>query len=124
MLIDMHSGNPCWDSAERTALIVEDDPRLQRAMSAQLARMDFCVLIASHYEGAIRHLAEREPHVVCIDVGLPTKSGYDLCEYIRGVLGLHRVAGPCDSLQRAGSARVASPCLEASLLPIPHEPTR
>jgi DNA-binding response OmpR family regulator len=87
MLMDTHSGNPCWDSAKHTALIVEDDPRLQRAMSAQLARMDFCVLVASHYEGAIRRLAEREPHVVCIDVGLPTKSGYDLCEYIRGVLG-------------------------------------
>lgn len=91
MPIDMHSGNLWGNSAKRTALIVEDDPRLQRAMSAQLAHMDFCVLTAGHYEGAIRHLAEREPHVVCIDIGLPTKSGYDLCEYIRGVLGCARL---------------------------------
>ena len=102
MITDMRSGNPCQDSAKHTALIVEDDPRLQRAMSAQLVRMDFHVLSASHCEGAIRHLAECEPHVVCIDVGLPTKSGYDLCEYIRGVLG-------CDWLPILVTSEYASP---------------
>jgi two-component system OmpR family response regulator len=28
---------------------------------------------------------------VCIDLELPTQSGYELCEYIRGPLGLTRV---------------------------------
>src|SRR6202142_4325285 len=42
----------------RTALIVEDDPRLQGAMSKELARMDFHVLSTSHYEGAVRHGSE------------------------------------------------------------------
>jgi DNA-binding response OmpR family regulator len=69
-----------------TALVVEDDPRLQSAMSAQLREMDLDVLVANHYDAAVCHLAAGEPHVICIDVGLPDKSGYELCEHIRGSL--------------------------------------
>ncbi len=73
--------------AERsTALVVEDDPKLQSAMSAQLRQMGLDVLLANHYEAAVCHLAAGEPHVICIDVGLPDKSGYELCEHIRGSL--------------------------------------
>jgi DNA-binding response OmpR family regulator len=74
--------------ARRVALIVEDDPRVQRSMSKQLWRAGFQVLSALHYDAAVLHLANRKPHVVCVDVGLPAKSGYELCEYIRGPLGL------------------------------------
>jgi DNA-binding response OmpR family regulator len=88
MLIEMSSWKPPLDATKRTALIVEDDPRLLQAMREHLARMDFHVLSARHYDAAVRHLAEREPHVVCVDVGLPDKSGYELCEHIRGPLGL------------------------------------
>ncbi len=79
------------DASRRTALLVEDDPRLQHALSKQLAEMDFHVFAASHYDGAVRHLARLEPQVVCIDVGLPNKSGFELCEYIRKPLGLARL---------------------------------
>jgi len=88
MRIEMSSWKGSLEVLRRTALIVEDNPRLQRAMGMELARMDFQVLTASHYDGALRHLARVEPHVVCIDVGLPNKSGYELCEHIRGSLGL------------------------------------
>ncbi len=69
-----------------TALVVEDDPKLRNAMSAQLQHMDLDVLVANHYDAAVCHLAACEPHVICIDVGLPNKSGYELCEHIRGSL--------------------------------------
>jgi CheY-like chemotaxis protein len=75
-------------TASGTALIVEDDPRLQRAMRRQLEGMGFHVLSASHYDAAVRHLAKRRPEFACIDVGLPSKSGYELCEHMRGALGL------------------------------------
>jgi two-component system chemotaxis response regulator CheY len=42
--------------------------------------------VANHYDAAVCHLAVGEPHVICIDVGLPNKSGYELCEHIRGSL--------------------------------------
>ena len=69
-----------------TALIVEDDPKLQSAMSAQLLQMNLDVLVANHYDAAVCHLAIGELDVICIDVGLPNKSGYELCEHIRGSL--------------------------------------
>src|ERR1700690_1652059 len=88
MLIEMPSRRKTLDATRRTALLVEDDPQLKRAISIELARMNFQPLLASHYDAAIRHLAVHEPHVACIDVGLPNKSGYELCEHIRGSLGL------------------------------------
>jgi DNA-binding response OmpR family regulator len=88
MLTEMSSLKRRSGGVGRTALIVEDDPQLQRAMSRQFARMDFHVLSAGHYNAAVRHLAGRRADVVCIDVGLPDKSGYELCEHIRGALGL------------------------------------
>jgi len=76
----------------RVVLIVEDDPHLQKAMREHLVRMDFEVRVAPHYEAAVGHLtAAGEPSLVCIDIELPTQSGYEVCEYIRGPLGLQGV---------------------------------
>ena len=72
----------------RLLLIVQDDPILQRAMTDHLTKMRFDVAGALHYSAAVGHLTARRPHLVCVDLELPTQSGYDLCEYIRGPLGL------------------------------------
>jgi two-component system chemotaxis response regulator CheY len=72
----------------RSALVVEDDPRLQRLMSAQLRSMGLRVLSASNYQAAVIHLMAEAFAIACIDVGLPNKSGYDLCEHVRSSLGL------------------------------------
>jgi DNA-binding response OmpR family regulator len=77
---------------KRVALIVEDDPNLQQAMAQQLARMGFHVLGALHYDAAVEHLSGDDvPHLICIDLELPTESGYEVCEYIRIKLGLLHV---------------------------------
>src|SRR5579859_6626010 len=77
--------------ATLVALVVEDDPRVQTAMTRELRRRGFDVLSAFHYRSAVRLLAEAVPDLVCIDVGLPDQSGYELCETIRGPLGLRTV---------------------------------
>lgn len=73
---------------KRVVLVVEDDPDQQKAMSAQLSKMGFEVICARHYGSAVEHLVRAEPDLVCVDLGLPTESGYELCEYIRGPRGL------------------------------------
>jgi DNA-binding response OmpR family regulator len=75
----------------RFALVVDDDPVLQRAMIKQLQGMGFDAEGALHYEGAVQQLKDRHPTLVCIDLELPTRSGYELCEYIRGPLALGSV---------------------------------
>jgi CheY-like chemotaxis protein len=77
--------------AKRTVLIVEDDPELQKVMIEHVARMDVHVLTASHYAAALAHLESGAPDLACVDIGLPTETGYELCEYIRGTLGLSRL---------------------------------
>jgi DNA-binding response OmpR family regulator len=91
MVIEMSSRKKATNVAKRTALVVEDDPQLRKVMTKHLGRMDLHVLSANHYDAALRHLATGEPHVVCIDVGLPNESGYELCEHIRSSLGLAEV---------------------------------
>ncbi len=74
--------------APRIALVVEDDPRVLQCMRRELGRAGFRVFSAQHYDAALVHLAAHTPHVIAIDVRLPAQSGYALCEYIRGPLGL------------------------------------
>jgi DNA-binding response OmpR family regulator len=98
----------------RFALIVEDDPTLQKAMTRHLERMSFEVAGTHHYAAAVGHLAARRPHLVCVGLELPTQSGYELCEYIRGPLGLTSVpilvtshssfAGEMASAEEAGAS--------------------
>ena len=71
-----------------TVLLVEDDPELQRIMTRHLAQMNLRILTASHYGAALTHLASGTPDLACVDIGLPSESGFELCEHIRGPLGL------------------------------------
>ncbi len=75
----------------RSALVVDDDPNLLKALLQQLERMGFDATGALHYEGALHALAVRRPSLVCVDLELPTQSGYEICEHIRGKLGLGSV---------------------------------
>ncbi len=65
------------------ALVVEDDPFLQLAMARQLEKAKFHVVTALDFNAAVRHLTARPLDVACIDLGLPSESGYELCEHIR-----------------------------------------
>jgi DNA-binding response OmpR family regulator len=69
--------------ARGTALIVEDNPSLQRDMLAQFEASGFKVLAAYDHHTAVRHLTKIRPQLVCVDLGLPSESGYEVCEYIR-----------------------------------------
>jgi DNA-binding response OmpR family regulator len=73
---------------KRIALVVEDDPSLQGEMVKHLEKAKFVVLTAFDFDGAVRHLATTKPTIACIDLGLPSESGYELCEHIRGRVDL------------------------------------
>jgi DNA-binding response OmpR family regulator len=76
------------NKTSRVALVVEDDPMLQREMAKHLERAKFRVVTALDFDSAVRHLTTIKPDVACIDLGLPRESGYELCEYIRSRLML------------------------------------
>ena len=68
-------------------LIVEDDPVLQSAMQKGLERLAFTVRTAFDCRRAIPQLDGPPPDVVCIDLCLPDRSGYELCEQVRQTRG-------------------------------------
>ncbi len=86
---------PCFNVLElptkQIALVVEDDPPVQRAMVKALTGLNMRVLVASHYRDAVRQLGAHKVDIVCINIALPNESGYELCEHIRGPLALTRV---------------------------------
>ena len=78
-------------TASRVALLVEDDPALQEVMRRHLAAAHFDVLSASDYQAAIAQLQVTPLDIVCIDLGLPNESGYELCERVRQEVALRFV---------------------------------
>jgi two-component system chemotaxis response regulator CheY len=83
MITESSDWKPWTGLSKRNALIVGDEPLLKRCMSAQLRRMNFNVESAGNYVAATEHLASHEFHVACVNVQLPCRSGYDLCDHIR-----------------------------------------
>src|SRR6185312_1063538 len=70
-------------AAARCVLLVEDDPSLRDPLVRWLQNMKFDVVTALDLESARKHLRERTPSLVCLDLTLPRGSGYELCEHIR-----------------------------------------
>jgi two-component system KDP operon response regulator KdpE len=65
-------------------LVVDDEPPIQRALSANLRVRDYDVLLASTGEQALQLAARHHPDVVILDLGLP---GIDGIEVVRGLRG-------------------------------------
>lgn len=64
-------------------LLVEDDLRLARALALSLGDAGNRVRVAGTAREAVDRLREREPDVVLLDLGLPDRSGLDLCAEVR-----------------------------------------
>jgi DNA-binding NtrC family response regulator len=64
-------------------LIVDDDDAFRNVLAGELRRMDFQVAAVASGGDALRHLAEREPDIVLLDLRLPDVSGLDILRSIR-----------------------------------------
>jgi two-component system KDP operon response regulator KdpE len=64
-------------------LIVEDDPKMQRLLDAQLKIRGFEVCVVDNGEEALRRISDREPDVVLLDITLPGEDGLTVCRRLR-----------------------------------------
>ncbi|HEX9298078.1 MAG TPA: response regulator [Polyangiaceae bacterium] len=64
-------------------LVVEDHPDMQSLIAEHFAQHGWDVARALDGETALRIARERLPELVCLDLNLPSISGYDVCEEIR-----------------------------------------
>ena len=70
-------------SDKKIILVVDDDPDLVESVSMKLASENFEVEKAYDGVEALDKIKVRQPDLVLLDVMMPNKNGYDLCEELK-----------------------------------------
>jgi len=64
-------------------LIVDDEPNIVISLEFLMQREGYRVAVAVDGDEALRRIAEFEPDLILLDVMLPKKSGFEVCQEIR-----------------------------------------
>jgi len=67
-----------------TVLIVDDEPFILRSLSYVLERAGFTVLQAHDGDEALEVLRDARPRLCVLDVMMPKRNGYEVCEVVKG----------------------------------------
>jgi DNA-binding response OmpR family regulator len=70
-------------SESRKVLIVDDEPNIVTALEFLLKRSGFDVRMATNGAEALEQVESFRPDVVLLDVMMPVKSGYEVCQRLR-----------------------------------------
>ena len=95
---------------QKTVLLVEDEDNIALALTHLIGRAGYALHRVASGDDAMNALAEAPPDLVVLDVMLPGKSGYEVCQLIRrdeelkGVKVLMITAGGGEMERRKGMA--------------------
>ena len=64
-------------------LIADDEPNIVTALEFLLERNGYEVLVARNGGAALKMIEESRPDLVLLDVMMPVKSGYEVCQRMR-----------------------------------------
>ena len=67
----------------RSVLVVDDEPNIVVSLEFLMEQAGFEVRVAADGEAALKALEEKTPDLVLLDVMMPKRDGYDLCQMIR-----------------------------------------
>lgn len=67
----------------KTVLICDDEPYILESVSYVVKRAGFNVLTAEDGEEALKIAWEQKPDLIFLDVEMPKKSGYEVCEALK-----------------------------------------
>lgn len=70
-------------SEKKLVLIVDDDPDLVEAVSMKLESLNFDIEKAYDGEQAMEKVNEKKPDLIILDVMMPEKNGWDVCNEIK-----------------------------------------
>jgi DNA-binding response OmpR family regulator len=77
--------------AQRSILVVDDEPHIVLSIEFLLKQAGYAVRIARDGEAAHRAVAEQRPDLILLDVMMPGRSGYEVCQAIRATPGGDRI---------------------------------
>lgn len=69
---------------QKKILIVDDEPNIVISLEYLMKKEGFAVAIANDGDAALVLAAEFRPDLVLLDVMMPKKSGYEVCQQMRG----------------------------------------
>lgn len=67
----------------RKILIADDEANIVRSLQFLMKREGFEVLVAADGDDALAQIAAHRPDLVLLDVMMPRKSGYEVCQLVR-----------------------------------------
>jgi len=68
---------------KRSVLVVDDEPNIVLSIEFLLKQAGFEVRVARDGEAALRAVEEAPPDLVLLDVMMPGRNGYEVCQAIR-----------------------------------------
>lgn len=72
-------------SDKRKILVVEDEPSLVFTLKDTLENEGYEVIVSEEGTQAVDLVKEHNPDLMILDIMLPGKSGYEICEEVRGL---------------------------------------
>jgi DNA-binding response OmpR family regulator len=67
----------------RSILVVDDEPNIVLSLEFLMRQVGYEVRVARDGEAALTAVAENPPDLVLLDVMMPKRDGYDVCQTIR-----------------------------------------
>lgn len=67
----------------KSILVVEDEPNIVLSLQFLMKKAGFEVRVARDGEEALSAVNERAPDLILLDVMIPKRDGYDVCQTIR-----------------------------------------
>lgn len=67
----------------KKVLIVDDEPNIVLSLEFLMKKAGFDVAVAGDGEEALQQVEKFQPDLVLLDVMMPKKSGYEVCEALR-----------------------------------------
>ncbi len=68
---------------KKKVLIVDDEPNSVISLEFLMKREDFEVFVATDGEQALQQIAEHDPDLILLDIMLPKKNGFEVCQELR-----------------------------------------
>ncbi|MGC2777888.1 MAG: response regulator [Bradyrhizobium sp.] len=67
----------------RSVLIADDEPNIVRSLQFLMTKAGYDVRVARDGEQVLEEIAKAQPDLVLLDVMMPKRDGFDLCQTIR-----------------------------------------
>ncbi len=74
---------PAETIAAKSVLVVDDEPNIMLSLQYLMKQAGYQVRLARDGEEALAEIAANPPDIVLLDINIPKRNGYEVCQAIR-----------------------------------------